>query len=185
MSLPKVLLVVLATVVIFAAGVITGAQVMRKRALPTAPTPFMNRFETAHRAVDVLDLEPAQRVRLHRIIRDHQELMGDYFRILEPDMQGVFARMRKHMHAELTPDQRQRLEEVMKQRLRRNLENKAGEGFRPGQGQNFPNPEGRKRMFNPNERAPFPQRQNGQRSLPPERTDGSPAPDRDATQEQR
>ena len=176
MNTKKVLLVVLATVVIFAAGVITGAQVVRKRAVTAVPTPFMNRFELSHRAVDLLELEPERRARMHRIIRDHQELMADYTRILEPDMQGVFARMRKQMQAELTPEQRQRLEEIMKQRLRRNVENRPGDNFRFG-----PNSDGRRPALNPNERPPFPQRQNNQRSPPPER----PAPERDAPLEQR
>lgn len=184
MSTKKVLLVVLATVAIFAAGVITGAQVVRKRSVTNGPTPFMNRFEMSHRAVDLLELEPERRARMHRIIRDHQELMADYTRILEPDMQGVFVRMRKQMQAELTPEQRQRLEEIMKQRLRRNLENRSGDGFRPGQGQNFSAPDGRRPMVNPNERTPFPQRQNNPRPQPSERPD-SPAPDRVPPPEQR
>lgn len=127
----KVILVVLATVVIFAAGVVTGGLVARKSTAPApASFPFWGRFEAMHRAIDQLALRPDQRGRIHRIIRDNQELIGDYFKILEPDMQDVFQKMRRQINAELTPEQRQRFEEVMRQRFRRPGERRPLEGFR-------------------------------------------------------
>jgi hypothetical protein len=175
-STRQVILVVLATIVIFATGVMTGGLLVKKTMpVPPAAEPFLNRFEVAHRAVNQLDLAPEQRLRVHRIIRDKQELIADYFKILEPDLQDVFKQMRKQIFEELTPPQRQRLEELMKQRPIRNLPNRPD--FRPGP---FPplNSDGGKPPLNPNQRPPVPPGPNGPRRFRP---DGAgprqPAPD--------
>jgi len=131
-SARQVILVVLATIVIFGTGVVTGGLLVKKSMpIPPSGEPFLNRFEMAHRAVNQLDLAPEQRLRVHRIIRDKQELIADYFKILEPDVQDLFKQMRKQIFEELTPPQRQRLEELMRQRPMRNLQNRP-ENFRPG-----------------------------------------------------
>ena len=118
MSFGKVILIVLATVVIFATGAVTGGFLMQRP--PTAgqvAQPFWNRFEMTRRAVELMpDLAPERRARIDRIIRDHQELIADYFRILEPDVQQVFRKMRDSIREELTPDQQKRFEELAKKR---------------------------------------------------------------------
>jgi len=122
-------LVVLATVVIFATGVVTGGVLIQKlnkpHVLNSAP-PFWNRFEVTRRAVDELDrrgeLTPEQRLKIDQIIRDNQELIAEYFSILEPDVQQVFRKMREGIRAELTPEQRKSFEEFARKRLNRSNE---------------------------------------------------------------
>ena len=142
MNPARVSLVALATIVIFAAGVITGGLLVRKTDRSPAPVPaqpFWGRFEVTRRAVDELDragdLTFEQRVRIDHIIRDSQELIAEYFGILEPDVQQVFRRMRENIHEQLTPEQRERFEELARRRLSRPGERRHQDGFRPG-----PNP---------------------------------------------
>ena len=120
MSFRRISLVVLATVVTFTMGVVAGSSLMRRTAsqvqAPPPAHPFLHRFETTRRAVDQVQLTPEQRARIDEIIRNNQELIADYFRILEPDVQQVFRKMRDSIREELTPDQRQRFEDLLKRR---------------------------------------------------------------------
>ena len=112
---------VLATVVIFAAGVVTGSLIPRKTTRFQIAQPFWGRFEMTRRAVDDMgrrgQLTPEQHVRLDEIIRDHQELIADYFNILEPDVQQVFRKMRENIREELTAEQRKQFEELSRKRV--------------------------------------------------------------------
>lgn len=119
----RVILVVLATLVIFAAGVVTGSLVTRKVARPPVPQPMWGRFEMIRRAVGEMDrrgqFTPEQHQRIDLIIRDHQELIADYFSILEPDVQDVFKKLRASIHEELSPEQRRQFEELSRRRMGR------------------------------------------------------------------
>jgi hypothetical protein len=119
----RLILVVMATVVIFAAGVVTGSLVTRKAARPAMGQPFWGRFEQTRRAVDELgrrgELTPEQHLRLDEIVLDHQELIADYFNILEPDVQQVFRKMRDDIRSELGPEQRRRFDELTRRRFNR------------------------------------------------------------------
>ena len=121
MNPSRLVLVVLATVVIFAAGVVTGSLVTRKTTRFQIAQPFWGRFEMTRRAVDDMgrrgQLTPEQHVRLDEIIRDHQELIADYFNILEPDVQQVFRKMRENIREELTAEQRKQFEELSRKRV--------------------------------------------------------------------
>ncbi len=112
---------VLATVVIFAAGVVTGSLITRKTTRFQIAQPFWGRFEMTRRAVDDMgrrgQLTPEQHIRLDEIIRDHQELIADYFNILEPDVQQVFRKMRENIREELTAEQRKQFEELSRKRV--------------------------------------------------------------------
>ena len=160
MSFGKISLVVLATVVIFATGVVTGGLLVRRTAKVEVSQPFWNRFEMTRRAVDHLrDLTPEQRVRIDAIVRDNQELIAYYFRILEPDVQQVFRRMREGIRDELTPEQRRRFEELSRNRLPRSGDRRAQAGFnqRPNQ----------REMFAPDGPTPRPPRRDQQSEQPP------------------
>jgi hypothetical protein len=118
-STGKIILVVLATIVIFAAGVVTGGILVKQTINPpTSPQIAFHRFESARRATQMLNLAPDQRARIDHIIRDSQDRIADYFQILEPDIQDVFRQMRENIRAELTPEQRKAFEERM-QRFRK------------------------------------------------------------------
>lgn len=152
------MLVVLATVVIFAAGVVTGSLVTRKTSRVPMGQPFWARLEMTRRSVDELarrgELTPEQHLRLEEIIRDHQELIADYFSILEPDVQQLFRKMRDDIREELSPEQRRKFEELSRRRMGRMGERRS-EDFQRG-----PNPEMRPR---PREDGPFPPPERGPR----------------------
>lgn len=162
MNLGRLNLVVLATVVIFAAGVVTGSLIVKKTSRPQITQPFWGRFETTRRAIDELDrqgdLTPKQRARIDHIIQDNQELIADYWSILEPDVQEVFRKMRESIREELTPDQRQRFEEMARKRMNRPGERRSMQPFLydgPGQpGQPHPRDGNEPRPPRPGERPP-------------------------------
>ena len=144
MNLGRLNLVVLATVVIFAAGVVTGSLIVKKTSRPQITQPFWGRFEMTRRAIDELDrqgdLTPKQHARIDHIIQDSQELIADYWSILEPDVQEVFRKMRESIREELTPDQRQRFEEMARKRMNRPGERRPFQQFRDGPDQPGPFP---------------------------------------------
>lgn len=151
MNPSRLILVVLATVVIFAAGVVTGSLVTRKTTRFQIAQPFWGRFEMTRRAVDDMgrrgQLTAEQHVRLDEIIRDHQELIADYFNILEPDVQQVFRKMRENIREELSADQRKQFEELSRKRI----------NSRPGdQPEKRPKRMGESEMLPPVERGPRP-----------------------------
>ena len=162
MNPSRLVLVVLATVVIFAAGVVTGSLITRKTTRFQIAQPFWGRFEMTRRAVDELgrrgDLSPEQHVRLDEIIRDHQELIADYFNILEPDVQQVFRKMRESIREELTPEQRKQFEELARKRPNRPGDRRPEDFPRgPGQPEMRPRRDGEPGMPPPMERGPRPQ----------------------------
>jgi Spy/CpxP family protein refolding chaperone len=135
----KTILVALATVVIFAAGVVTGGLLVR-HATPRPPVgagvPFLGRVETISRTANQLDLTPEQRRRIAEIVRNSREEIADYFMILEPDIQHVFREMRQQIRATLTPSQREEFEELVRKRLNRPGDRRPGPGdpLRPAPG---------------------------------------------------
>ena len=138
MNPARVSLVVLATVVIFAAGVVTGGLLVRKTGTVQITQPFWNRFDVTRRAVEEMhrggELTPQQRARIDIIIRDNQELIGEYFSILEPDVQQVFRKMRESILEELNPDQRKHFEELARRRLGKATDRRASDHFEGGPG---------------------------------------------------
>ena len=139
MKPPHVIYAVLATLVIFAAGVVTGGLVVRhglpeKTAPPQGSGWQMARLEQFQRAVNQLDLTPDQRMKVLRIARERQEYIADLMGILEPDLPGDFARMRREIEQVLTPEQRRQLEQRWAQVQRKRFGNRLGE-MKPGDGQ--------------------------------------------------
>jgi len=152
---PHVILTALATVVIFAAGVVTGGLLVRK-VHPPLPSPQpgwpMARFDQFQRAVNTLDLRPEQRKKIHGIIRERQAYVADMMRLIEPDLPGLFAKLRDDIKQELTTDQQRNLDQLWDRIQQRRLANRGGEfvgapgdnsGFQPNQ--QFP-PDGRRPM---------------------------------------
>lgn len=139
----RVILVVLATLVIFAAGVVTGSFVTRKNARPLITQPMWGRFEMIRRAVGEMErrgqLTPEQHQRIDLIMRDHQELIADYFSILEPDVQEVFKKLRESIREELSPEQRRQFDELSRRRMGRPANDRPPE-FRPNNPERGPGP---------------------------------------------
>jgi len=152
----QTILVMLATVVIFATGVVTGGMLVKKTTIAQqlpAQFPFFHRFEMTRRAVNAMpELGPEQRAKIERIIDEKQELIADYFQILEPDVQQVFRQMREGIRAEMTPEQHRRFEELSRRRFLPPGERRMPEGFRPGLNQ---------RPFSSEEPMPRPPRRPG------------------------
>jgi len=136
-----VILTVLATIVIFAAGVVTGGLLVRK-ANPPLPPPRggpMARFDQLQRAVDNLDLRPEQRRKIRGIIRERQAYVADMMRLIEPDLPGLFVKLREDIRQELTPDQQRDLDQLWDRIQQRRLANRGGELVgRPGDDLGFP-----------------------------------------------
>ncbi len=133
-----VILTVLATVVIFAAGVVTGGLLVRK-VHPPLPPPQpgwpMARFDQFQRAVNTLNLQPEQRRKIHGIIRERQAYVADMMRLIEPDLPGLFAKLRDDIKQELTADQQRNLDQLWDRVQQRRLANRGGE-FRGPPGDN-------------------------------------------------
>ena len=128
--------VILATMVIFGAGVITGGLLVRetqvtkrpKQARPAATnhqatvqnvTPSqMQRLEFLVRANNELDLTPEQRVRIERVIREGQERTRQLWETIAPDVRKELQLVRERIKAELTPEQRRRFDELLRRPLR-------------------------------------------------------------------
>ena len=119
---------ILAALVIFAAGVLTGGltiQFRQPRPAPnpggTAPTrkvPAMPREaqlrELSRRMQAELDLAPEQRGRIEAIVRESQERMKSVRDEVGKKIGEEFREMLHKIRSELSPDQRRQFAEIMK-----------------------------------------------------------------------
>ena len=123
---------IVAALVIFAAGVVTGGLTVNLRqsspprsiAVPAkkaSPLPREAQLrELSRRMQNELDLTPAQRERVEAIIHDSQERMKAVRDEIGKKIGEEFREMRQKIRGELTPVQRKRFEEIMKQHDERN-----------------------------------------------------------------
>ena len=113
---------ILAALVIFAAGVVTGGLTVNLRKQPAAKKPVaMPREgqlrELSRRMQAELDLTPEQRERIEAIIHDSQERV----KMLRDEIgQKEFREMRQKIRSELTPEQRKKFAEIMQRHDERN-----------------------------------------------------------------
>jgi Spy/CpxP family protein refolding chaperone len=120
---------ILAALVIFAAGVVTGGLTVQIRQprpatdpagnAPIRKVPAMPREaqlrELSRRMQAELDLAPEQRDRIEAIVRDSQERMKSVRDEVGKKIGEEFREMRQKIRGELTPDQRRKFAEIMKQ----------------------------------------------------------------------
>ncbi len=126
--------VILATVVIFGAGVVTGALVARHSERGQAPAHLRNavaprispslsagglRLEFLRRAERELRLNPEQRERIDKIIQASQERTRKLMEPVAPDLRAELERTKDEFLEVLTPEQRTRFEELMKKQQQR------------------------------------------------------------------
>lgn len=150
--------IILATVVIFGAGVITGGLLVghttrikakQQRALvnrlqqPTLPPQEFprrqpqelqfsleqRRIEFLRNATRELQLSPEQGERIERLLRESQERTGKLWEQVGPQIRQERAEIPERIREVLTPAQRKRFEELMKRQQARRIE-EAGPGFR-------------------------------------------------------
>ncbi len=176
--------VILATMVIFATGVITGGLLVKNTAGPfkdgrpkkvviapgtnqsplTVVPPQMQRMEFLLRARNELNLTPEQHDRIEKIIREGQEKSRKLWENVSPELRKELQSVHEKIRGELTPEQRRRFEQLLKN------------APRPNNPENNPPPRDRLRQGNPGEPqfnpngAPRPPRRD---NLPPP---GNPPP---------
>jgi hypothetical protein len=134
--------IILATAVIFGCGVVAGGLLVSYVGLayPEIRPPFVGpghdrpgerelqlpRSQILNRQfVEQLDtalqLTPAQRERIGKIIADGQERNRDLWKLVSPQFRGVMQDVRQRIRTVLTPEQKKQFEEMMKQMPPRRL----------------------------------------------------------------
>jgi len=126
--------VILATMVIFGTGVVTGGLLVQHARLggvrhpqrasgavhATQPSPAgVMRIEFLRRMERELDLAPAQREPIDKILKDGQERTKKLMDTVEPRRREEFKRTIEEFRAVLTPEQRSRFDGVVKQQQQR------------------------------------------------------------------
>lgn len=116
--------VILAAVVIFTAGALSGgfyvrsqvrpSPVVRKEAEPFVPLPHMVQKRFVERIKKDLELNPEQAGRVEKIFTESQERIRIMWSLVGPEMQTELREVRDKVSAELTPAQRERFEELLK-----------------------------------------------------------------------
>jgi Spy/CpxP family protein refolding chaperone len=130
---------ILAALVIFGAGFVTGTALNRLAdeskaiappAMPAAatrnaarssqmPIPMvqLRKIELMGRVQKALDLTADQHARIEKIIGDGQDQIQDLWNQVAPDIQDEFEDVKKKVCAQLTPEQETRFNMMMKQQL--------------------------------------------------------------------
>ena len=135
----KAWLVFLAVVVIFGSGMITGAVVVQRakplaaaipvvsKPAPAPPqtnlvsgaVPWPMRAEFLRRMEKQLNLTDAQKKGIEKSLRASQERMRPLWEQVGPQMKEELTRVRAEVRDQLTPEQQQKFDEVLKPRGRR------------------------------------------------------------------
>jgi len=167
--------VILATMVIFGTGVITGGLLVKNTATsgmarrpnaavktnlpPISVSPQqLSRMEFLLRVRKDLDLSPEQHDRIEKIIHEGQERSRKLWETVEPDMRKELQSVHEKIRAELSPEQRRRFEQLLKN------------APRPNNAENNPQFRERLRQGNPGD----PQSNPGGQPRPPRRENPPP-----------
>ncbi len=138
--------VILATLVIFIAGLVTGAIGVQRLLKPGGPRP---RAEVVHpwmlrdgfraELERRLQLTLEQSERIERITREGQERVREISSLVTPEIQAELKAVREEIRETLTPEQRAKFEEMLRTRRPRpgDIERPPGER-RPGPGRPLP-----------------------------------------------
>jgi hypothetical protein len=125
--------VIVATIVIFGAGVVTGGLLVRHaerldvrlaRRPPVGPRPGVlanpagQRLEFLRRAERDLDLTPDQRAQIDHVLKESQERTRRLMEPVAPGLRMEFQRAKDEFRAVLMPGQRVRFDELMKHQHR-------------------------------------------------------------------
>ena len=123
--------VILVTMVIFGTGVVTGGLLVRNservrqphpeqkaRVNRTGQSPGGMRLEFLRRAQRDLNLSPAQREQVDKILKESQERTRKVMEPVSPLLRQEVERARAEFTKVLTPEQKARFAEIMKQQQR-------------------------------------------------------------------
>ena len=154
-----------AALVIFAAGVVSGAMGMQlyrakvQQPPPTRlpggpPSPWLSqRMDFMRRMGDRLGLSEQQRQRIDEILRESQQRSRELWEPLAPKFKEEMERTKKLIDAELTAEQREKAEIIQRERPPGMPGDRGPGRWREGEGQRF---RGRGPERNPDEYGPFP-----------------------------
>jgi len=151
--------VILATIIIFGAGVVTGGLLVRNTALTQIPQPppvapanrvFLPapagvvRVEFLRRAERELNLTRDQREQIDKLISASQERTKKLMEPVTPKIREELQQTKDQFLAVLTPEQRARFEELLKQQQRQQqrLREQHRPNPRPPASSSLPNPTG-------------------------------------------
>lgn len=125
---------ILAVLVIFGAGFVTGNVLNRMTAASKAPAAAvaprnparssqqplsleqLRKVELMGRVQKELDLTPEQHARMEKVIEESQGRIRDLWEQVAPDIHDEYEDVQKKLCEELTPDQKKRFDDLMKQR---------------------------------------------------------------------
>jgi Spy/CpxP family protein refolding chaperone len=123
----KIWKVIVATLVIFAAGFVTGALVLKKQPQPLpqlAPAPrvetpnpmLMQQRFLEYRMKRELNLSPEQTARVEKIFAESGERLRILMDLIGPELHGELVDVRDKIRTELDAEQRDKFEQLLKQR---------------------------------------------------------------------
>ena len=125
----KVWKVIIATLVIFAAGFVTGGLLVKqKKTVPPSPQPppvarveppnpmLMQQRFLEHRMKRELNLSPEQTGRIEKIFAESGERIRVLMDLIGPELHGELVDVRDKIRSELDPEQREKFEQLLKQR---------------------------------------------------------------------
>lgn len=123
--------VILATLVIFVAGLVTGALVVKKTTAPPVSIP-QNIWRTAmlKRLAEDLNLTPGQREEIDGILHESNERTKLIWEFVGPYFQEEYRELNDELRSALTPEQRKKFDQLLKQRQRRINEKQSPEPWR-------------------------------------------------------
>lgn len=115
----KIWKVILATVVIFAAGALAGGILVKtfgpKPDITKPPVPGIlsqQRFQS--RLKEKLELTPEQTNRIDKIFAESNERIRILWGLIGPELQKELKEVRDNIRAELSPEQREKFEQLLK-----------------------------------------------------------------------
>ncbi len=108
--------VILATLVIFAAGVVTGGLLVKNTKKNRVKEPPVMRVEMLKRLTRSLDLTQEQRAKIAQILQESTERTRILNEVLEPERRAETRKTVDAIRAELTPPQRARFDELLRQK---------------------------------------------------------------------
>ena len=115
----KIWKVILATIVIFAAGAFVGGIIVKNRtpqSLPAKPPvpPILSQQRFQEKLKKELQLTAEQTNRIDRIFAESNERIKILWDLIGPEMQKERQEVYGSIRAELTPEQRERFEQLLK-----------------------------------------------------------------------
>jgi len=119
--------VVCAVLVIYTAGILTGALALRvasnrpvssQRTAPNASVPLFpqQRVEMLNRLERQLEFTPEQRARIEAILRESQGRMKTIWEPVAPQAREELRNVRKQIYTQLTPSQQEKFDKIFRGR---------------------------------------------------------------------